>query len=203
MAKLNFKTESITSTPLDVARSFIAAGIPVFPCHEREVEEVDTSTGEIVTRPEKSPYTSNGLKGATRSERIINIWFNERHPSALIGVPTGEPLGAWVLDLDRHGDRDGHDWLADMEAIHGPLPETARAKTANGGTHVFFKNVEGIRNRAAIAPGVDSRGQDGYVCGPGSVMADGRRYGWVDRDGTPYEPVGIPDFADAPQWLLD
>ncbi|RWP19243.1 MAG: hypothetical protein EOR00_09040 [Mesorhizobium sp.] len=203
MAKLKFKTESITSTPLDVARSFIAAGIPVFPCHEREVEEVDTSTGEIVTRPEKSPYTSNGLKGATRSERIINIWFNERHPSALIGVPTGEPLGAWVLDLDRHGDRDGHSWLAEMEAIHGPLPETARAKTANGGTHVFFKNVEGIRNRAAIAPGVDSRGQDGYVCGPGSVMADGRRYGWVDRDGTPYEPVGIPDFADAPQWLLD
>ncbi|RWN58739.1 AAA family ATPase [Mesorhizobium sp.] len=203
MAKLNFKTECITSTPLDVARSFIAAGIPVFPCHEREVEEVDTSTGEIVTRPEKSPYTPNGLKGATRSERIINIWFNERHPSALIGVPTGEPLGAWVLDLDRHGDRDGHSWLAEMEAIHGPLPETARAKTANGGTHVFFKNVEGIRNRAAIAPGVDSRGQDGYVCGPGSVMADGRRYGWVDRDGTPYEPVGIPDFADAPQWLLD
>ncbi|TIN83116.1 bifunctional DNA primase/polymerase [Mesorhizobium sp.] len=203
MAKINFKVPSAVETPYDVARSYIAAGIAVFPCHEAEVEEVDQATGEIVTRPEKSPYTSNGLKGATRSERIVGIWFNERHPNALIGLPTGEPLGAWVLDLDRHGDRDGHAWLAKMEAKHGPLPETARARTANGGTHVFFKNVDGIRNRAAIAHGVDTRGQDGYIVGPGSVMADGRKYEWIDDKGNAYEPIGIPDFADTPQWLLD
>jgi hypothetical protein len=203
MAKINFKVPSGVETPYDVARSYIAAGIPVFPCHEVEIDEVDQATGEIITRPEKSPYTSNGLKGATRSERIVGIWFNERHPNALIGLPTGEPLGAWVLDLDKHGDRDGHAWLADMETKHGALPETARARTANGGTHVFFKNVEGIRNRAAIAPGVDTRGQDGYIVGPGSVMADGRKYTWIDADGQPYEPFGIPDFADTPQWLLD
>ncbi|QKC99197.1 AAA family ATPase [Mesorhizobium sp. NZP2298] len=203
MAKINFKVPQATTSAYDVARSFISAGISVFPCHETEVDEVDPATGEIITRPEKSPKTSNGLKGATRSERIVGIWFNERHPTALIGVPTGEPLGAWVLDLDKHGDRDGHAWLAAMEALHGPLPETARARTANGGTHVFFKNVDGIRNRAAIAPGVDTRGQDGYIVGPGSMMADGRKYEWIDTDGQPYDPIGIPDFADTPEWLLE
>jgi len=200
MAKLNFTLPAIQQerTPLDVARSYIAAGIHVFPCREVASEGVDYATGEIIEFAEKAPYTTYGLKDATRSTRIIDIWFGDRYPSAAIGVPTGEKLGAWVLDLDRHGDRDGHTWLAEMEAKHGPLPETARATTANGGTHIFFKHVEGVRNRAAIAPGVDTRGEGGYILSPGSVMQDGRRYTWVDHDGE-----DIPEFADAPEWLID
>lgn len=205
MARINFKVPplSLTRAPVAVAHSYIAAGIPIFPCREQESEGVDYSTGEIVTFAEKSPFTSDGLKGATKSTRIIDIWFRDRYPNALIGIPTGDSLGAWVLDLDRHANedgsiRDGHVWLAEMEAKHGLLPETARAKTANGGTHVFFRHIDGIRNRAAIAPGVDTRGQGGYICGPGSVMADGRRYAWID-----WEHDSIPEFADAPDWLVD
>ncbi|MDX0897452.1 AAA family ATPase [Sinorhizobium medicae] len=200
MAKIDFKVPPISQerAPIDVARSYIAIGAPVFPCRESVQWGEDPSTGEWIEWQEKSPYTPNGLKGATTSSRIVGIWFGERYPGALIGLPTGEPLGAWVLDLDRHGDRDGHAWLADMEAKHGALPETARASTANGGTHIFFKHVAGIRNRAAIAPGVDTRGDGGYVCGPGSQMADGRRYQWIDYDGD-----GLPPIADAPAWLID
>lgn len=198
MAKINFKPMTTASTPLDIARAYIAAGIAVFPCREAVSEGVDYSTGELIEFAEKAPYTTYGLKDATRSSRIIDIWFGERHPAALIGIPTGEKLGGWVLDLDRHGDRDGHEWLAEMEAKHGQLPPTARATTANGGTHIFFRHVEGVRNRAAIAPGVDTRGEAGYIVGPGSVMADGRRYQWVDHDGD-----GMPEFADAPAWLID
>lgn len=184
-------------TPLEIARWYTSHGVSVFPCHEAEVDEFDPATGDTTTRPEKSPYTTNGLKGATRSSRIVDIFFGEKYPSAAIGVPTGEPLGAWVLDLDKHDGNDGHLWLAEMEAKHGALPATARASTANGGTHVFFRHVDGVRNRAAIAPGVDTRGDGGYILAPGSLMADGRAYKWHD------EPQGMPDFADAPQWLLD
>lgn len=200
MAKLNFIVPPLPANraPVDVARSFIAIGVPVFPCRESTQWGEDPSTGEWVEWPEKAPFTPNGLKGATTSRRIIDIWFGDRHPAAVIGLPTGKPLGAWVLDLDRHGDRDGHVWLAEMEAKHGPLPDTARATTANGGTHVFFTHVDGVRNRAAIADGVDTRGDGGYIVGPGSQMADGRKYQWVDWDGH-----GMPEFADAPQWLLD
>lgn len=200
MAKLNLKhpLPSTETTPVDIARSYIDAGIAVFPCREQASEEFDPSTGEVMDRAEKAPYTTNGLKGATTSRRIIDIWFGERHQNAVIGIPTGEKLGGWVLDLDRHGDRDGHTWLAEMEERHGPLPDTARATTANGGTHIFFKHIPGVRNRAAIAEGVDTRGDGGYIVGPGSVMADGRRYQWIDWDGD-----GIPEFADAPAWLID
>ncbi|PKA40435.1 hypothetical protein CWR43_28055 [Rhizobium sullae] len=200
MAKIDFKVPPTPTTraPVDVARSYIAAGIPTFPCRESNQWGEDPSTGEWRQWDEKSPFTPNGLKGATTSARIVGIWFGERYPAALIGLPTGSPLGAWVLDLDRHGDLDGHAWLAEMEAKHGALPETARASTANGGTHIFFNHVDGVRNRAAIAPGVDTRGQDGYIVGPGSVMADGRRYQWIDYDGE-----GLPPIADAPAWLLD
>lgn len=200
MAKLNFKVPppSATRAPIDVARAYIAAGIGVFPCRERTSEGVDYATGEIIEFAEKAPYTSDGLKGATTSRRIIDIWFGDRHPDAVIGIPTGDKLGGWVLDLDRHGDRDGHTWLAEMEAHHGHLPGTARAKTANGGTHIFFRHVEGVRNRAAIAPGVDTRGDGGYIVGPGSIMADGRCYEWIDHDSQ-----DMPEFADAPAWLLD
>ncbi|MBB4192775.1 AAA family ATPase [Rhizobium aethiopicum] len=200
MAKLNLKhpLPSTETRPVDIARSYIDAGIAVFPCREQASEEFDPSTGEVMDRAEKAPYTTNGLKGATTSRRIIDIWFGERHPNAVIGIPTGEKLGGWVLDLDRHGDRDGHTWLAEMEEKHGSLPDTARATTANGGTHIFFKHIPGVRNRAAIADGVDTRGDGGYIVGPGSVMADGRRYQWIDWDGD-----GIPEFADAPAWLID
>lgn len=200
MTPLNFKVPPVAQnrSPLDVARSYIAAGVSVFPCHEATVEEFDSSTGEYVPRAEKSPYTSNGLKGASVTPRIIDILFGQRHPNALVGVPTGEPLGAWVLDLDRHGEKDGHVWLAEMEALHGPLPPTARATTAGDGTHIFFAHEPGMRNRAEIAEGVDTRADGGYIIAPGSIMADGRAYRWVD-----WEHDGLPPIAPAPAWLLD
>ena len=173
---------------LDLALSYAARGWPVFPC--RAKEEMDPNTGEILS--EKTPYTSNGLKGASVNERIIREWWR-RTPDAMVGVPTGRPTKVWVLDLDRKpGVGDGHDWLEDMEAEHGSLPDTARAKTMGGGTHIFFNHVEGIRNRGGLGVAVDVRGDGGYIVAPGSLAADGRSYEWL-VDG----PI-----ADAPEWLL-
>lgn len=157
---------------------------------------MDDHTGEIYAP--KTPLVSNGLKGASKNERIVKEWWR-RTPDAMIGVPTGKAINAWVLDLDRKpGIGDGHDWLADMEAANEPLPPTARAKTMGGGTHIFFKHVDGIRNRGGLGVAVDVRGDGGYVVAPGSVAADGRSYEWIDWEGE-----GHPPIADAPQWLLD
>lgn len=175
--------------PIDLARHYTAKGYPVFPC--RECEEADPETGEI--KSEKSPYTTNGLRGAVRLDRVVSRLWGD-HPNALIGVPTGAPSGFFVLDLDvKPGIANGHEWLAEMEATYAPLPDTMRAKTANGGTHIFFKHVEGVRNRGGLGAGVDIRGEGGFVIMPGSAMADGRRY-VLTHD--------LP-IADAPQWLLD
>lgn len=184
----------MTTTPLTTALSYATTKQwPVFPC--RPADDFDPETGEVL--PEKAPLISNGFRGATISERVIGeLW--RRNPEAVIGVPTGEKIGAWVLDLDLKSSApgsnvNGRDWLAAMEAKHEPLPDTWRVATANGGEHIFFNYVPGVRNRGKLGAGVDVRGEGGFVIAAGSVMADGRAYTSLND-----HPI-----ADAPQWLLD
>jgi hypothetical protein len=180
-------------TPADVALEYNRLNWPVFPCRSAAEDVVDYSTGEVETRGVKTPLVSRGLKDATLNAPLISrLW--KRYPEAMIGVPTGAPIGAWVLDIDVPPDHeDGRIWLAEMEALHGPLPPTRTATTASGGKHYFWRYTTDVKNRAAIAPGIDTRGTGGYVIAPGSVMLDGRRYEW-DND--------LP-IADAPAWLLE
>lgn len=179
--------------PLELAQHYVSSGYPVFPCRAKPEDVPDPTTGEIETKHEKTPYTSNGLRGASKFPRIIQRWWGD-NPDALVGVPTGAPSGFWVLDLDvKPGVADGHLWLDAMESAHGPLPVTKRAKTANGGTHIFFRHVDGVRNRGGLGSGVDVRGDGGYVIMPGSVMADGRHYKWISE-----APIAV-----APDWLLE
>ncbi|WP_171379720.1 bifunctional DNA primase/polymerase [Brucella pseudogrignonensis] len=187
---------------LDVALYYHEKGIPVFPCRACEGEEFDRRTGEFISIGAKTPLTSNGFKGATLNERIVR-GFWERNPSAIVGIPTGEKLGAWVLDVDMHQDEhgntiDGFAALSALEQKYGPLPKTATVRTAGGGEHRYFSHVAGVRNRGALGAGLDVRGDGGYVIAAGSVLSDGRSYTWVDHDGD-----GLPDIADAPDWLLE
>lgn len=188
-----------TQSPLDVALSYTARGWPCFPCRHKDEEAVDRVTGQTKYDPEtgeveilkvKTPITDSGFKAATRFEHIIRRWWKD-NPDAMVGIPTGEKIGAWVLDVDpRH---DGHLTLESLEEEHEPLPATLSATTAGGGKHYYFKFTEGVRNRGNFGPGLDVRGVGGFVIAPGSVTAAGGRYEW-DND---LEPV------DAPAWLLD
>ncbi|WP_435657258.1 bifunctional DNA primase/polymerase [Brucella pituitosa] len=174
---------------LDVALSYKAQNWPVFPCRYRDEEYVDQD-GCIEILATKTPLTSNGFRGATLNERIVREYWR-RNPSAMIGVPTGAPIGAWVLDIDpKHG---GDETLATLEAIHGVLPTTLTAETTSGGRHYFFRHRQGVRNRGALGSGVDVRGDGGYVIAAGSVPEVGLPYRWVSEQ----EPV------DAPDWLLE
>ncbi|ERI13542.1 ATPase [Ochrobactrum sp. EGD-AQ16] len=174
---------------LDVALSYTARNWPVFPCRAADEEFVDED-GLIEILATKTPLTSNGFRGATLNERIVReLW--RRNPAAMVGVPTGAPIGAWVLDIDpKHG---GPDTLAALEAEHGALPATLTAETTSGGRHYFFKHKAGVRNRGALGAGIDVRGDGGYVIAAGSVPAIGQPYRWL----VDMEPVGAPD------WLLE
>lgn len=190
--------------PLDLALSYISHDIPVFPCRERDepTDTFDPDTGEEIVHKAKTPRISNGFKGASKNLRVTRILW-ERHPGSMVGIPTGEQLGAWVLDVDMHKDDEGnvingYETLAALEAKYEPLPPTATARTAGGGEHRYFKYVPGVRNRGKLGLGLDVRGSGGYVIAPGSVTAEGKEYVWLDYDGE-----GLPPLADAPQWLLD
>ena len=181
-------------TPHELALHYTSMGWPVFPCRAAPEDVVDNSTGEIITAHEKTPLNSNGFKGATTSRRIVDKWFGERYPTAMLGIPTGEKIGAWVLDVDNKAAANGYDTLAALVAEHGPLPDTRRASTANGGVHYYFRYDGPVRNRGALGVGLDVRGAGGFVISPGSRYLDGRSYEWVN----PAAPI-----LEAPQWLLD
>lgn len=143
-------------------------GLPVFPCDEN-----------------KRPMTPNGFKDATLDPDLIRRSFAR---AAMIGIPTGEASGFFVLDLDCKNGAQGLEWLAAHEAR---LPQTRRHRTRSGGIHLLFAMPAGrtIRNSASkVGPGVDVRGTGGYIIAPPS-------------DG--YDVVDVSSIAPAPLWLLD
>jgi hypothetical protein len=157
---------------LAVARgdSPLRAPAPVFPC--------DPAT--------KVPFTPRGFKDATTDPETIERWW-DRHPDAAIGMPTGAASGFSVLDVDTKGDVNGYEGLARLEAQHGPL-DTLTASTPSGGEHRFVRDPKGeVRNTVSkLAPGVDSRGDGGYV-----ILSDGSRRCWGND----------VDVVPAPGWL--
>ena len=120
-------------------------------------------------------------------------WFR-RWPDANIGVVTGMVSNLVVLDLDpRHGADAS---LEQLEREHGPFAETVEARTGGGGRHLYFAHSGQIlRNRVGIAPGVDLRGDGGYVVAPPSVHACGESYRW---ERSPH----VSCLTPLPEWLL-
>ena len=88
-------------------------------------------------------------------------------------APTGPASGMWVVDLDLDPVKkiDGIATLAQLIAQHGEIPKTLMTITPRGGRHLIFSwdNKAKIRNSAGkIGPGIDVRGEGGYVCLPPS-----------------------------------
>lgn len=134
----------------------------------------------------KIPRTAHGVKDATTDLALIAQWW--RHwPSADVGLATGEAFD--VLDID---SRDALDALTANLAAGDALPNGPVAITGKG--HHFYVRVTGAGNRAGVLPGIDWRGQGGYVVAPPSMHATGKRYQW---ERGPERPLDA-----APAWLL-
>jgi hypothetical protein len=141
----------------------------------------------------RRPLTSHGCKDAQRDLPNIEALFR-RHPAANVAVACGAVSEAFVLDVDVKG-ADGLRTLADLEAVHGPLPATWRTITPSGGRHFWFRQpARRLRNRVGFAPGLDVRTAGGSAVVPPSRKPAGA-YLWAVR------PWDCP-LADAPEWLL-
>ncbi|WGS18950.1 MULTISPECIES: bifunctional DNA primase/polymerase [unclassified Bradyrhizobium] len=140
--------------------------------------------------------------GATRNlDEIRNDFADPTRQ--MIGIPTGARNGIFVLDVDTiEGGHtfDGFASLAMLEARHGPLPPTLMAESPSGSRHYFFKHpgfeVKTIAGTDAkgLAPGIDVKGDGGFVIAPPSIKPNGDQYRWLNAGHT---------IAEAPQWLRD
>lgn len=159
------------------ALAYARQGWPAFPC----------APGQ------KKPLIQRGFKKATTDEATINDWWT-RWPNANIGVATGPGSGLFVLDVDVKNGALGLQSLKELEDLYGELPATLMADTPSGGVHYFFAYPDfRVGNAVNFRPGLDVRGEGGYIVAPPSVI-DGRFYRWQNC-GT--------KLATAPPWLLD
>jgi hypothetical protein len=136
----------VTAVPiaaaLETALALGGEGLPCFPCGN-----------------DKRPATSHGFKEATcDSNGLRNLWGC--HPAPLVGVATGAASGIDALDLDKKHPAAGAWWAENRDR----LPVTRTHRTRSGGLHLLFRHAAGLRCTAgSITPGVDTRGDGGYI----------------------------------------
>lgn len=126
---------------------------------------------------------------ATNDERTQ--WFGGDSRNN-IGIVTGKLSGIVVADLDspealRFAEEQG-------------FPATPTVETGKG-FHLYFayprdRDVRNFQKRDDL-PGIDLRGDGGYVVAPPSVHSSGRVYKWVDG-----KRIGELPLADLPTILL-
>lgn len=179
------------SDPFDAALRLARQGFAVLPCH-------CPGAGGCSCRqpgcgsPGKHPRTRRGLHDATSDPAQIRRWWKQ-WPTANVGIRTGAVSGLVVVDIDpQHG---GLDTMRSLVA-DGAIPRGLRVRTGSGGWHLYFAHPGGhVRNSAgtALGPGVDVRGDGGYVIAPPSRHISGATYQWA----------GSWELPDLPDHLLE
>jgi len=169
-------------------------GWPVLPVHFVNKRQQCSCNKKECDRRGKHPRTRNGLNDATTDRATILAWWR-KWPLANVGIATGN--GLFVVDVDVKSG--GLDSLRKLEAKYGSLQDgTPVVETGGGGLHIYLADdTKSLRNSAsAIAPGIDARGNSGYVVAPPSVHQSGNRYKWrTDTRTLPLKPV--PDWIRA------
>ncbi len=145
----------------------------------------------------KFPIIKDWVNAASTDRIQIETWWRQ-YPGAGIGIATGHLSGFWVLDCDPKNG--GGDSLFYLQSKYGLLPDTPTSITGNNGQHHLFSCNGGptIRNSAGkIGPGLDVRGEGGFIVAPPSIHPNGQAYQW--------ELSSRPDeieIATAPDWLI-
>jgi putative DNA primase/helicase len=166
--------------PLAAALAYAGRGWPVFPLHS--ILGGRCSCRRACPHPAKHPIARHGLHDATTDE----------------GVATGALSGLVVIDIDPA--KGGTESLTLLQFLMGSLPETLTARTGGGGVHLVYvhpgfelRNTAGrLPGVAEPLPGLDLRGDGGYVVAAPSRHRSGATYTWIDPD----VPVAL-----APTWL--
>jgi Bifunctional DNA primase/polymerase, N-terminal len=189
-----------TSPAIIAALTYAERGWSVFPCHGIhprgwgiETPYCTCNLNIVCEHPGKHPRCAHGVNDATCDPAIIRRWY----PNSNIAIATGAISGIFIIDIDpRNG---GGVTLAQLEGEHGPFPRDAVVWTGGAGIHLYYaypKTGGPIGNGGNVfGPGIDLKGNGGYVIAPPSLHYSLKQYRW--RGGV--MPTRLPT---APVWLL-
>lgn len=172
----------------------------------------DKTTGETTCKTCGTIHTeAAGLYAATTDEATIRAWWT-KEPRANIGIRCGD--GLLVVDIDVPNvevdgkTADGEATLALLEAENDEFPKTpnqwtGESKQADGSMrrgrqYVFSVDGETRNSASKIGPGIDTRGDGGYIVAAPSIHPSGIEYVW-DAEARPSKTP----LAPAPAWLLE
>jgi hypothetical protein len=182
------------------ARRYMRAGWPVFVLG-RSKRPVANCRACKTAGPGHDPagcacLTCHGFHAATTDPARFAAML-AAVPGGLLSIATGAASGLCVIDIDpRNGGRVDKDLMT----------PTAAVATGGGGWHLYYRHpggraVPALRDR----PGVDVKGDGGYVVAPPSVHpGTGRPYRWAGGRGVNEMPpalraaVARPEPAPAP-----
>jgi hypothetical protein len=168
-------------TPLEAALAYARRGWKVVPLCQNA----------------KIPAFAGWQEKATSDEEIIRRWWGSPglYEFAGIGIVTGSVSGIWVLDLDvKNPDADGLKSFENLIQTHHGATHPLIVETPSGGKHLYFR-YPGVHvpGKVAILPGIDVRGDGGFVVAPPTRL-NGGEYLWKTT-------ATDPDLA--PRWLSD
>lgn len=139
---------------LESALKYCKAGYSVIPCGRDKKPKIQWE---------------EYIKRCATEEEITEWWRN--FPYANIGLVTGTVSGFCVVDADGS---------VGVESLRQYIPSgTIKVFTPNSGEHYYFSCPDSVvGNATRFLPGVDFRGNGGYVVAPPSVGSNGKKYEW-------------------------
>lgn len=132
---------------------------------------------------------------ATLDEAEIKDWFDDADPEIGVAIVTG--TGLVVLDVDaKSGGLESLSAL--LTEYAGRVVDTSVVRTGGGGLHFYFRTEVELRNKTGVRPGIDIRGDGGYVVAPPSPHQSGNRYQWeIEEDELSPWPFDLHKSAPA------
>lgn len=159
---------------LEPALRYAALGLDVGAVHGLVDGKCTCGNGSC-PHPGKHPIGGRGYLDFTTKPHILHDMFRGTPDANLAGVPAS--LGFVVLDAD------GREGCANAQQL-GCAAEPTLLTITSRGVHYWFKHPGGTVGNSPIAPGVDVRGDKGYV-----MLSPSMHY-----TGVPYRSVG--KFSD-------
>jgi hypothetical protein len=152
-------------TMLECARRYAALNLHIFPIWPLLGSKCSCRRPDC-SSPGKHPRIRWKAGASCDPATVEGYW--RRWPNAGIGCATG-PSRLLVADAD------GPRGVGELSGICGPMPQTARSRTARG-VHVFFRGEGGTRSNPERQ--LDTRGVGGFVVLPPSPHVSGHVYRW-------------------------
>lgn len=133
---------------VDAALQWAKKGVPVFPCGHN-----------------KAPMTENGHLDASTDPLKVKAMFEFADENVLIGARMGSDSKLFACDFDLY--KPGAQDYMDQLISQGLLTSTQVHSTRSGGLHFIYRSDTDYPN-CKPAPGVEIKGEGGYIIVPPS-----------------------------------